>query len=331
MNAEILDNEIGKRKQRPTLEVECYSCKNKFTKYIHHHKYSIKHEQKEFCGKECQNRYKNTSVTVKCSFCSKDVIVSNGYFESRVNKHFFCGSSCSASFNNKLRGSLSDKTKNKIKDSINSYYLNLGISRRSICPVCDREFNLSSRKCVCCSKKCGTIYKFGMSPLSKDDVVNSIINYFSENHLTPCKREFKGTMFYAATKFFGSWNKAVENCGLVPNLNSPRNIRIKCRDGHVVRSISEKVIDNWFSINEVRHDLEKPYKEGRYTCDFYLPDYDIWIEYFGLAGAFKEYDDAILTKKEMVKKYNLNFIPVFPEDLYPVLNLDKVIGTKLKM
>ena len=69
-----------------------------------------------------------------------------------------------------------------------------------------------------------------------------------------------------------------------------------CSDGHWVRSKSEQLIDNFFYNNHIRHCYEKRYKKnfGKYPYypDFYLPDYNLYIEYFGRTN--KDY----LEKKE---------------------------------
>lgn len=321
--------EHKQRRQRPVVEVLCALCGKPFFRQAHHHKYAVEHDQKEFCGSVCRIQSQTTSVNMQCAFCSKTVVVQKNTFKFSKSKHFFCGSACAASYNNKQRGPRSIATRNKIKESLNTRYLNSGTSRKSLCPVCDREFHLSSRRGICCSRKCGTIYKFGFSPCSKEDVVNAIVNAFRATGRTPMKRELNRGVNHAAVRFFGSWNKAIENCGLKPNENSPRNIRIRCSDGHIVRSISEKVIDEWLTRKNLKHEIDKLYPTGKYTCDFCLPDYNLWIEYFGLAGAFEEYDEAMRVKTEIAKEHGLNLVSLFPKDLYPECQLQEKLNIPL--
>jgi len=243
------------RRQRPTIEVLCALCGKPFFRPTHHHKYAVEHNQKEFCGKQCRNQYKTTSVSTQCAFCSKVVVRYHGDFESSKNKLFFCGRACAASYNNNKRGPRSVETINKIKKSLNSRHLNSGTSRKRICPICDKEFKLANTRCICCSKRCGIIYKFGFVPFGKDEVVNIITGHLLATGRTPMKREFKKRVWNAAVRLFGSWNKAIASCGLKPNSNSPRNIRIRCSDGHVVRSISEKVIDEWLTQSGLKHEM----------------------------------------------------------------------------
>ena len=76
----------------------------------------VKNKIVEFCienNLDLDNIIKyNTKQPNKCLFCGK---VLEG--RNRFTKHF-CNSSCAASYNNKLRGSLSDEVKQKIRTSL---------------------------------------------------------------------------------------------------------------------------------------------------------------------------------------------------------------------
>ena len=59
-----------------------------------------------------------------------------------------------------------------------------------------------------------------------------------------------------------------------------------CKDGHNVRSKAEREIDNFLYENQVWHiyeyKYEHPVTKEWALPDFYLPDYNLYIEYFGL-------------------------------------------------
>ena len=105
-------------------------------------------------------------------------------------------------------------------------------------------------------------------------------------------------------------------------------------DGHEVRSKSEAKIDNWLYNNRIVHSYERRlpgqyHKEDkyRYKCDFYLPDGDVYIEYWGLNR--KEYLENKQKKKKMYKKQNLNLVSLEPDDLYNN-DMDTVLKHKLR-
>ena len=85
---------------------------------------------------------------------------------------------------------------------------------------------------------------------------------------------------------------------------------IRCKDGHYVRSSHEKTIDDRLYEKRIFHEYEKRYKavDGQpYYPDFYLPDADVFIEYFGVV----ENNNKNEKKKKVFlqdKKHNFEFI-----------------------
>jgi len=311
------------------IEVECTCCKKKFNKTLHRYKEAQKMGYSPFCSKKCQGDFRRTSVNMQCSQCNKDIIVLNHDYESSDSKRFFCSKSCSATFNNIKSGPKSQDEKDRIRAGLKRYHDEKGrkpvppkliIERKAkekACLICGKSFRFKSNKHTCCSENCHYIYRFGSLPYTKDEVVNFIVNIAQKTNLTPQQRDCGRRVNGAAIKFFGSWNKAMEACGLKPNTCKYRRIRISCLDGHMADSISERIIDNWFYSNGIRHERSKKYPNSNMNCDFYLLDYDLWVEYFGLSGGdFQEYEETMKTKKELVEINNFNFVALVPKDLY---------------
>ncbi len=65
----------------------------------------------------------------------------------------------------------------------------------------------------------------------------------------------------------------------------------RCDDGDWVRSKAEREIDNFFFRHRIWHIIEEVYykkhSDIKYYPDFYLPDYNLYLEYFG--GTDNEY------------------------------------------
>lgn len=84
-------------------------------------------------------------------------------------------------------------------------------------------------------------------------------------------------------------NKSIDiritNCREIQILDQYGNLTIECDDGRKVRSRAEALISNFFYNNKIRSVYEKTiyYKENgedkQLHPDFYLPDYDVYIEY----------------------------------------------------
>ena len=244
----------------------------------------------------------------------------------------FCSHTCSAKHSNvnrvyskKRRKEISAKIRNSIGKYLKSQ--NKIMLEKKICPVCNKKFKPYRQKNICCSLKCGQIYQFGSLPYTKDETINKILKISQEISRTPQKRECKRKLEHSAVRFFGSWNKLMEHCGLKPNKSIFQKCRLRCKDGHMADSISEKMVDEWLFSNKINHERNKIYpgNNGLFNCDFYLPDYDIWIEYFGLIGQVEEYDKGVELKRQIVKDNNLKFIEIIPSDLYPNNKLDSFL------
>lgn len=103
------------------------------------------------------------------------------------------------------------------------------------------------------------------------------------------------------------------------NTNKPTTLK-----GEIVKSYGELEIANFLFSNNIQYEYEKEYKYDtinddyqQYYPDFYLPEYDIYIEYFGIdennnvAPYFKDkngvsasqaYNDSIKWKEKLIMK-----------------------------
>ncbi len=97
-------------------------------------------------------------------------------------------------------------------------------------------------------------------------------------------------------------------------------------DGHMVRSKSEMIIDNWLYMSEIVHAYERklPVEEELY-CDFYLPVGKIYIEYWGYEDNEK-YQARKKVKQDIYHKYEFNLIELDESDIQ---NLDDILPKKL--
>lgn len=93
----------------------------------------------------------------------------------------------------------------------------------------------------------------------------------------------------------------------------------RAEDGHPARSKSEREIDDFFFHNNIRHIYEKryysPITKKEYLPDYYLPDHNLIVEYFGMDD--KTYEKQ---KNEKITAYkadkNVNFAYLDREDDY---------------
>ncbi len=100
----------------------------------------------------------------------------------------------------------------------------------------------------------------------------------------------------------------------------------RAKDGHMVRSKAEIIIDNWIYEAKIVHAYERklPVEEVVY-CDFWIPTGKVYIEYWGL-----EDQKYLARKKEKIsvyRKHKLNLIQLSDKD---VANIDDVLPAKLR-
>ncbi|MFX1238286.1 MAG: hypothetical protein ACFFAS_01245 [Promethearchaeota archaeon] len=104
--------------------------------------------------------------------------------------------------------------------------------------------------------------------------------------------------------------------------SSKRISLFKCLDGHIVRSKGELIIDNYLYLQGVEHKYESIIRiNGQVIkCDWYLPQSDVYIEYWGYFG--KKYEKRKAIKLYLYSKAKLNLISIENEmfnDIYHAL------------
>ena len=101
---------------------------------------------------------------------------------------------------------------------------------------------------------------------------------------------------------------------------------LRTKDGHLVRSKSEIIIDNWLYDSKIVHAVERKLQtEEEVYCDWWIPTGKVYIEYWGLE------DPKYLARKEkkilIYKKYKYNLIQLTEKD---IPNIYDVLPAKLR-
>lgn len=111
----------------------------------------------------------------------------------------------------------------------------------------------------------------------------------------------------------------ITNCKEIQILDQYGNLTIECDDGRKVRSRAEALISNFFYNNKIRSVYEKTiyYKDNNEDKtlhpDFYLPDYDMYIEYNEIKK--KSYLKSKEYTLSIYKKLGYNVIIMDDKDL----------------
>lgn len=304
--------------------VRCDQCGLKFEKKNREINWARKCGYKIFCSGKCRKKAQCRAEVSKCLACGCDIsIIPSRISKSNTGK-FYCGSSCAARMRN-LGSHKTDEEKHKISRALFGKSRDGGNSwTESTCVVCGKKFSHPvAQNRQSCSVSCSRIVKFGSLPYTKEetvDIANALIMKIGK---APSSKLVESKLVVAARRFFGSWNKLIKELGCKPNTQWVRFKPI-CRDGHKADSISEMLVDNWMFGKGIQHERHKKYPEGKYTCDFYLPESNLWVEYFGIDNR-SWYRETMEIKKDMAKRYGLNLVGIHPYDLYPEMNLEKLI------
>jgi len=105
--------------------------------------------------------------------------------------------------------------------------------------------------------------------------------------------------------------------------------------GEEVRSIAERKIADYFKKNNINYEYESMVATNQgfaSSPDFYLPDYDVYVEYWGLVDAEddqtrKRYEKNMKWKMAQYYQNKIKFISLYPRNLE---NLDWVFRKKFK-
>ncbi len=260
---------------------------------------------KQFCSGECLKRDRIVGVNVVCRNCDKEFIRSASWILKSKLGHSFCSQHCAATYNNQRRADA----------------LPVKLCKNPNCN--NRIVNWS----IHCSLSCaGKSRRRGLSVL-KEEVLLEIRNFYTANQRIPVKREMYSA-YKKARRSFGAWNKAIATAGFQPNPVMFANKYI-AKDGHRCDSLAEKIIDEWFRLKNIVHQRSVPYPEhSRMTCDFTVQDF--YIEFFGLGGQHRRYDELINKKRELSKKHGIKLVELKPDDLFPKNQLDRTLSFLLE-
>lgn len=134
-----------------------------------------------------------------------------------------------------------------------------------------------------------------------------------------CGEEADGKFFCKACYFKYKGKNLylkISKCSKVKILDDEYESDRICEDGHVVKSKSEREIDNYLYSKNIRHAYEYAVSlnDGKTIYpDFYLPDADIYIEHWGYGKENKQYTKAKEYKLQKYKELGYTVICTYEE------------------
>ncbi len=107
------------------------------------------------------------------------------------------------------------------------------------------------------------------------------------------------------------------------------NKNIETRDGTLVQSKGERMIAEWLAAHGISYRYDTKYRiigEFQIRPDFYLPETDVYIEYWGLDTP--KYKMSMYKKQMLYQQEGKRLISVYPKDLSV---LDALLKSKLSL
>ncbi len=282
----------------PVVFTSCSKCDKEFARDSDWVEENKRLGYKIYCSLECMRGCKD--VETKTLTCER-VDCNNIFLRSskEISPHNYCSRSCSAIVNN---------TKfPKHKRAVLKY-----------CLLCGKACHAGK---MFCSPAC----KNKNQTTSKYELVDQIKTFYRKHKRLPLKAEFRN--YSSVRRAFGTWNKAIVVAGFKPNPVMFANKHIAL-DGHKCDSLAERIIDDWLFRRKIAHQRGVPYP-GRLglKTDFLVGDY--WVEFFGLSGELRRYDQLKKKKLALIKRRGLKLIEIYPKHLFPKGKLEEVLGKYL--
>ena len=148
-----------------------------------------------------------------------------------------------------------------------------------------------------------------------------IVNEKNKSRCITCGKKTDGLLF--CSECYRKYSKKellfkITGCSSVELLDEDYEGRYTCKDGHVVKSKSERDIDNYLFENDIPHAYEKPLPYGKTEKevlhpDFYLPHYlgkgrHVYIEHWGYNENNLQYAKTKKFKMPIYKKLGITLI-----------------------
>lgn len=205
------------------------------------------------------------------------------------------------------------------------------------CPDCS-TWNNAGENC-----KCKTSTKPVVQELPKENCETNkviIVNENNKSRCITCGKKTEGLLFCA--ECYRKYNKKellfkITGCSSVELLDEDYEGRYTCKDGHVVKSKSERDIDNYLFENDIPHAYEKPLPYGKSEKevlhpDFYLPHYlgkgkHVYIEHWGYNENNLQYVKTKKFKMPIYEKLGITLICTYEKS--DAGNIDAILERKL--
>ncbi len=206
-------------------------------------------------------------------------------------------------------------------------------------PLCKNCFKLKDENKIEKCEKCNTWHFTDKSCKCEKKVV-ALDAEKTQNSCIICKSDTEGFLF--CKKCYHKYkNKIIllkiSRCTEIELMDEAYEGKYICADGHIVKSKSERDIDNYLYYNKIRHAYEKALPiddnpDHDLHPDFYLPEYqgeEIWLEHWGYDESNQQYTEQKEYKLAQYKKAGITLICT--DEKKDISDITAALDRKLKM
>ena len=205
-------------------------------------------------------------------------------------------------------------------------------------PLCREHLQMKAEGKVVKCEDCGAWhYVNEVCECQRQETEDVILNTSSDTECIICRKPSNGYWFckdcYRLYK-----NKEIhlriKNCSEVDLLDDSYEGVYICADGHIVKSKSERDIDNYLFYHDIFHVYEKAFPiddnpEHDLHPDFYLPKLDVYIEHWGYDESNVKYTEAKKYKLQKYKEAGITLICTHEKT--DAKDIDTALDRKLKL
>lgn len=217
--------------------------------------------------------------------------------------------------------------------------------------LCKKHADMEYKKQIEQCSDCGKWHKTGeececrkptTEPTRNDETKKIIvINEENKSRCITCGRKTDGLLFCGSC-YRQYHNKEllfrITSCSSVELLDENYEGRFTCKDGHIVKSKSEREIDNYLFQNGIPHAYEKALPYGKTEKevlhpDFFLPNYlgkgkDVWLEHWGFDDKNRDYTKTKKFKFPIYEELGITLICTYEKT--DTGDIDAALDRKLR-
>ena len=210
-------------------------------------------------------------------------------------------------------------------------------------------FNKEIEQCLDCKKwhkmaeecECKKKVETQIPSSEKEETKIIIINEENKSRCITCGKKTDGLLFCGSC--YHKYNKKellfkITNCSSVELLDEDYEGRFTCKDGHVVKSKSEREIDNYLFEKGIPHAYEKKLPYGKTEKevlhpDFYLKDYlgkdkHVYLEHWGYNENNRDYLKTKDFKMPIYEKLGVTLVCTYEKT--DTSDIEATLDRKLK-